>query len=979
MSFPPKDLQNDDDKKDNNNFQLNNDIKEEIFDKDKIYELNFIKLIIKDYSSIPRTERAKLLRFLLNVPMKIIDLEEKFGYIIQALQISPEPKNFDNTMQIMLTEKTDICFYYLEYRLLFFFDLSQSMLLFDLRQKILNIQKMERYLNLLLKSSAEYEEAFYNFNIEKIIYKPKIICTIVCASNEEEFIFIKHSFILEKNRLEKFYLKEISNKINLILMKYHDNKKKLQNNDENRDQILFLYKIFENCLLTFNLMPSSGNRILFFLTDGNIYLPHLGKYNNILMQLNRADISIQIIDMFYRNNCYGLTSPKFVNDIEIMKYLAKFTGGNYINENLFIELFFPKEIDNERNNKNKKDRFFYPTLYPNILSYNLNMQKSKELWNKRFNDVFDEKYLHCENCAKGFELFLCKKIEVENNKKDKEEFVFYNKNKIEDVINKGINIKSIGLLCNYKKSVIIKELFESYELNMSLSLIIESRFRESFYYKKTKNKRKIKFICYLLPGIMIKYNLTKQDDSLFCRNFKVDIIIKGEIGKMTQMKKELYKNNGQNERIEKLLNFIKQVICTDKIAMFFSEIIHKENYLEKYFFKKNDYLSKLSSLPVRNWHRYFNVMVCEIFIINNSVKVNKEFINNFLNSPEEAIERNNQKKDYIKNKILKFCDDYKEDLNFGIKKISKEENKKYNLAHNGFLLIKFDWSYKNICLVYLGFFHCFLTIRNKYYNKFKEFISSKDKSESKNDFITEFSNGKHLTYFLTGQNLNEKKEENNLNNYYKKFNGSLEQKVNKLYSNLKKVEEYKNIVNNIFTYNASKKLINDYLKKFPQFYEIKNDTDGASRINNIIEQLILQRLKEKFRILNWDKNQIMFFSYFTDLIKNLNLENSFLENIIHNPLLNKIIVLYSIKKKGEDFRKLVTKLIFEPNENLYILTNKDTDDNQRINENNENNYFMEIIKYYKQEEKEIKKNIKININSNDNDINNDMSLISELL
>ena len=109
------------------------------------------------------------------------------------------------------------------------------------------------------------------------------------------------------------------------------------------------------------------------------------------------------------------------------------------------------------------------------------------------------------------------------------------------------------------------------------------------------------------------------------------------------------------------------------------------------------------------------------------------------------------------------------------------------------------------------------------------------------------------------------------------------------------------------------------------------------------------------------------------------MENSFLENIIHNPLLNKIIVLYSIKKKGEDFRKLVTKLIFEPNENLYILTNKDTDDNQRINENNENNYFMEIIKYYKQEEKEIKKNIKININSNDNDINNDMSLISELL
>ena len=978
MSILNKDIHNLNNIKDTNDSQANNIIKEEIFDKDKVYELNFIKLVIKDYSSIPRTERAKILRILLNVPFKIIDLENKFGYIIQAFQISPEPKNFDNSMQILLTEKTDICFYYLEYRLLFFFDLSQSMLLFDLRQKILNIQKIEKYLNLLLKHSAEYEEIFYNFDIEKIIYKPKIICTIACASNEEKFIFLKHSFILEKNKLEKFYLNEISNKINLILMKYHDNKKKPQSNDENTAQIEFLYKILENCLLTFNLMPSSGNRILFFLTDGNIYLHHLGKYNNILMQLNRADISIQIIDMFYRNNCYGLTSPKFINNIEIMKYLAKFTGGNYINENLFIELFFPKELDNDRENKNKKDRFFYPTLYPNILSYNLNIQKSKDLWNKRFNDVFDEKYLHCEHCAKGFELFLCKKIQVENNKKDKEEFVLYNKNKIEDLINKGISIKSIGLLCNYKKSVIIKELFESYKLNMSLALIIESRFRESFYFKKTKNKQKIKFICYLLPGIRIKYNLTKQNDSLFCRDFQVDILIKGEINKITQMKKDLYKNNGQNEKVELLLNFIKQVMCTDRIALFFSEIAHQENFLDKYFFKKNDnYLSKLSSLPVRNWHRYFNVMICEIFIINNSVKVTREFINNFLDSPTEAIKWNEEKKEYMKNKILQFCDDFKDDLNFGIKKISKEENKKNNLAHNGFLLIKFDMSYKNICIVYLGFFHCFLTIRNKYYNKFTEFISSNEKNES--DFIMGFSNGKHLTYFLTRQNLNETNEKNNLNSDYKKFNRDLKSKVNILYANLKKVEDYKNIVNNIFTYNASKKLINDYLKKFPQFYEIKNDTDGSLKIKNIISQLILQRIKEKFRILNWDYNQIIFFTYFTDLIANLNLENSFLENISHNPLLNKIIVLYSIKIKGENFRKLVTKLIFEPNENLYILTNRDNEKNQGINEGKEKNYFLEIIKYYKQEEKEIKKKIKMNINSNEDDNNNDVILLSEIL
>ena len=963
MSFSNEEPSNLKNKKDDNNEKMNNESnissKEEIFNKDKIYELKHIKFIIKDYSSIPRTERAKIIRYLINVPMKIVDFEEKFGYIIHGFKLSPEPKNFDNTMQIMITEKTDICFYYLEYRLLFFFDLSQSMLLFDLRQKILNIQKIERYLNLLLKSSAEYEDTFYNLNIEKINYKPKIICTIACATNVEEIIFIKHAFILEKEKFENFYSKEISNKINLILMKDHD-KRKSQGVNENLDEILFLYKILENCLLTFNLMPSTGNRILFLLTDGNIFLPNLGKYNNILMQLNRADISIQIIDMFYRNNCYGLTSPKFVNDIEIMKYLAKFTGGNYINENLFIKLFFPKERGDD---KNKKDRFFYPTLYPNILSYNINLKESEDLWKKRFEDVFDEKHLHCENCSKGFELFLCKKIEVENNKNKNDEFVLYNKTKIEDLINNGINIKSIGLLSDYKKSVIVKELFESYKINKSLGLIIESRLRESFYFKKTKNPQKIKFINYLLPSIMIKYNLTKLTNTLRCRDFQVDIIIKGEISKITQMKKELYTNKGKSEKVELLLNFIKQIICTDKITLYFSEITHHINFLEKDFFSLNEnYISKLSSLPVRNWHRYFNVMMCEIFIINNTVEIDKEFIYNFLKSQDDATNRNEEKKDYLKKKILSFCDDYKEDKNFGIKKISKDENIKDKLAHNGFVLINFDWTYKNLCLVYLGFFHCFLTVRNKYYSKFKEFIIKNN--DNNNEFIIECNDWKHLTYFLINQ-----KKENNLiiNNEYKRFSGSLKIKVNNLYTSLKQVEDYKNIVNNVFTYCASEKLIDVYLKKYPQFYEIT--TDQENTLKNILEKLILQRLKEKFRILNWSSKKMIFFSYFNNLI----IEDPLFNNIKSNPLLNNIIVLYSIKIEEQKNGKLVvSKLIFEPNENLYLLNNNEAnikseeEKNNEINFPKDNSYFKAIMKYFEQDKIRIRKSIKINVKYDDN-------------
>ena len=944
---------------------------EEIFDKEKVYELKYIKFIIKDYSSFPRTERAKLLRYILNVPMKIIDLGKRFGYVIHALKLSPEPKNFDNSMQIILTKQTDICFYYLEYRLLFFFDLSQSMLLFDLRQKIFNIQKMERYLNLLIKSSAEYEDTFYNFNIEKIKYKPKIICTIACASNEEEIIFIKHAFILEKEKFENVYSQEISNKINLILMKYHY-KNRAQNTRENRDQLLFLYKILENCLLTFNLMPSSGNRILFLLTDGNIFLPNLGKYNNILMQLNRADISIQIIDMFYRNNCYGLTSPKFVNDIEIMKYLAKFTGGNYINENLFISLFFPKE--NDKGGGNIKDRFFYPTLYPNILNYNLNLKESENLWEKRFKDVSDEKHIHCDYCSKGFELFLCKKVEVENNKKTKKDIVLDNNNKIEKFINKGINIKSIGLLSNFEISVINKELFESYKINMSLALIIESRMRESFYLKKTKNQQKIKFVNYFLPGIMIKYNLTKQEDNFFCRDFQVDIILKGEISKMTQMKKELYINKGESKKVELILNFIKQVICTDKINLYFSEIIRHENFLDKDFFSKNEnYMSKLSSLSVRNWHRFFNVTMCEIFIIKNSVQADKEFIQNFLKSQDETTKIHKQNQEYLKKRILSFCDDYKEELNFGVIKISEEENKKDIFAHNGFLLINFEWSYKNLCLVYLGFFNCFLTIRNKYYNKFKEYILNNNDNENNNEFIMECNNGKHLTYFLSELTedfqLNDNEEEINLNNDYKKtYNGGLQYKLNKLYSGLKQLENNKNTPNNIFTYTAREKLIDVYLKKHPKFFQLPVNSESA--LKDILENLVVQRLKENFRLLNWEPNKVVFFSYLTNININLNIKNSFLDDIKNNPLLSNIIVLYTINIIEDEKKKLVVTLILEPNENLYILTNDETDNNKENEKNNEikehkdKSYFTAIMDYFKEDKTRIKENIKINAKYN---------------
>ena len=905
--------------------------KEGIDDDEKIYELKYIKFIIKDYTSFPRTERAKLLMYILNVPVSIISLERQFGYILFGFDFKPKdnksfPVNFNNSLKILITNKTDICFYYLEYRLLFFLDLSQSMLLFDLRQRILNIQKTEKYLNYLLKSCAHYEDTIYDFNFNKIKYKPKIICTIASSSTEEEIIFIKHAFILDKDNYNKDEEK-ISIKINSIFSKNSAKK-------EDNENKAFFQKILENSLFIFNLMSSCGSRILFLLTDGNIYLENLGKYNNILMQLNRIDISIQIIDLLYRNNCYGLTSPTFSNDIETMKYLAQYSSGNYINENFFVNLFFPKENKNE-NSKNNNHIFFYPSLYPNILTYNSNEEESKDLWQKRFSDYFDEneKKINCKLCGKGFQLFLCKNIVIREKNSPKEIFLTKN-SQIINIINNGLNIKSLEVLSN-SISVKIKELFESYYINLSLSLIIESRLRESFYLKKTKNQKKIKFIMYFLPGIMIKYNLTKQSKSLLCEDFKVDILIKGDICKINQIKKEINEKDKKSNKVELLLNFIKEIICTDKISSYFSKISHDTEFLDKNFFEKNkNYLFNISRLSVHKWHRFYNFMMFEIFIFDKGIEINGEFIESFMKTDEYALKKWREKQEYLKERIFKFCDDFDSNNNIGIKKISKEENTKGILSHNGFLVIKFEWIYKNLSIVYLGFFHCFLRTRDKYYDELKKFILKKEDKYMKKNLLIEI-NPKHLTYFLT-----QPKKEFDMDEDLKKLKNLKNNSSNNVLSQINNQnEENEKKEESIFTFHASQNLIRMYLKNFQMVYELPFDSNEKT-LRNFLENLLLQRLKkENFQILNWNQRQMILFSYLSKL--KINNYSSF--NIKDNPLLKSIIVFYTIEIIDEKTKILVnTKLMLEPNENLFIFNSEENNDNKDENKS----YFKSIINYF---------------------------------
>ena len=62
-------------------------------------------------------------------------------------------------------------------------------------------------------------------------------------------------------------------------------------------------------------------------------------------------------------------------------------------------------------------------------------------------------------------------------------------------------------------------------------------------------------------------------------------------------------------------------------------------------------------------------MMSEIFIMDKTIEINRDFIDTFLESDEYALRKCKEKQEYLKEKILNFCDGFDEKLNIGIKKI----------------------------------------------------------------------------------------------------------------------------------------------------------------------------------------------------------------------------------------------------------------------------------------------------------------------
>ena len=100
---------------------------------------------------------------------------------------------------------------------------------------------------------------------------------------------------------------------------------------------------------------------------------------------------------------------------------------------------------------------------------------------------------------------------------------------------------------------------------------------------------------------------------------------------------------------------------------------------------------------------------------------------------------------------------------------------------------------------------------------------------------------------------------------------------------------------------------------------------------------------------------MILFSYLPEL----NLGNNFFSsNIKSNPVFSSIIVLFSLEIIREEEKKLIaTKLMLEPNENLFIFNHEEEKNNNNIYE--DKSYFTTIIEYFQKTDLKIKEKLKI--------------------
>ena len=201
-------------------------------EKITIYQVQNIDFIFSNYVNFPKAERTYFYIELLENPVKINELFKKYKNYLYGFSI--QLKDFENKKitgeeTIEITIQTQVCFFYMEYRILLFLDLSQSMFNFDFDQKQIYIEKIEIYTKYILENLNKFEKEIFNINNEIVIFKPKIILGIACSSNEDDLSILLHEIILDSKNLNDYYFNLIKRKLYYKIINVNNNKKIHQN------------------------------------------------------------------------------------------------------------------------------------------------------------------------------------------------------------------------------------------------------------------------------------------------------------------------------------------------------------------------------------------------------------------------------------------------------------------------------------------------------------------------------------------------------------------------------------------------------------------------------------------------------------------------------------------------------------------------------------------------------------------------------
>jgi hypothetical protein len=155
-------------------------------DNDSI-EVEKLELYFLDYLSVPRAERVNIYFNLLNTDINVSEFNEKYGSYMHGINIKlKNGKKCLGNENIIVKYNTEVCIYYMEYRIVFLLDISQSLLVYDFDSQMLNIEKLEYYMKSTIKEMLNFQKSIKTLMNKDYLYVPKLILSFVATGNEED-------------------------------------------------------------------------------------------------------------------------------------------------------------------------------------------------------------------------------------------------------------------------------------------------------------------------------------------------------------------------------------------------------------------------------------------------------------------------------------------------------------------------------------------------------------------------------------------------------------------------------------------------------------------------------------------------------------------------------------------------------------------------------------------------------------------------